>query len=136
LLARLAAYISLEICSRSLNTSLAPQLADSGPLVKDWTFDSLRIRCGALLRLPRGYAALDRPDTQFQDGQSCRRKQGHDEVDREVSWCRRVGDGSVGRNCRLQRLVRTQAINRDIEIETTPVYPFSNESRPPFSMTI
>ncbi|KAL2881209.1 hypothetical protein SGCOL_003500 [Colletotrichum sp. CLE4] len=53
LLARLAAYISLEICSRSLNAFLAPKLADSGPLVEDWTFDSLRIRCGALFKTDR-----------------------------------------------------------------------------------
>ncbi|KXH52493.1 hypothetical protein CSIM01_11487 [Colletotrichum simmondsii] len=62
LLARLAAYISLEICSRSLNTSLAPQLADSGPLVKDWTFDSLRIRRGALPSFKTDRAAGENKD--------------------------------------------------------------------------
>ncbi|KAK7451626.1 hypothetical protein Landi51_04997 [Colletotrichum acutatum] len=61
-LARLAAYISLEICSRSLNTSLAPQLADSGPLVEDWTFDSLRIRCGALPSFKTDRAAGENKD--------------------------------------------------------------------------
>lgn len=35
---------------------------------------------------------------------------------RQVSWRRRVGDGPVSRHCRFERVVRTDAVETELQI--------------------
>lgn len=51
---------------------------------------------------------------QFQDGKGGWRQQGNVQMGRQVSRCWRVGDGSVSRHRRFERVVRADAINAEL----------------------